>query len=65
MILVAIVFIMFLLSVTGDFIKSYEGLNGDMDKAKKIELVSFDINSIGKFIVMASLLLLFHSQNAE
>ena len=62
---VILLFFMFIASTVGDFIKSYESLNTDLNKAKVIELGSFDIIATGHFIVLSTLLVLFHKQNTE
>ena len=62
---VILLFFMFIASTVGDFIKSYESLNTDLNKAKVVELGSFDIIATGHFIVLSTLLVLFHKQNTE
>jgi hypothetical protein len=63
--LIIVVFLMFIGSIIGAFLKTYESLNGEMNKAKIIELFALDIDAVGHFVVLSSLLVLFHYQNKE
>jgi len=51
---------MFFVSTIGYFIKSYVSVYGDPTKAKVIELAADDVETIGRFLVLAGLLLLYH-----
>ena len=63
--LICIVFLTFLSSIVLSFIKSYQSIYGELTSAKVTELIALDIDSAGHFIVMSSLLILFHFQNKE
>ena len=64
-ILVLIVFLIFLSSITLAFVKSYKSIYGEIDQARIIELSQLNVDAFGHFVVMASLLILFHFQNKE
>lgn len=58
--LILIVFLIFLASITLSFIKTYQSIYGELLTAEVTEMIALDIDAIGHFTVLSSLLILFH-----